>query len=723
MVSVFHLFRQRLMLPLQIFLGVFILGVWNSVPNIERNLTERATEIVKSMGLQDRVRVSFFGPVATVSGKVTDAETKQQLIDRISSMVSVWGLHVENQQTLVVVPPPLPVTYRLDFANRQIKVSGSVPGLLERKSLLRKVATLFPKAAVSGEDEIVLQNQAGSEETVAGIWLNPLERLPDLEKLGQFRWVVVEEGRLIVSANLPSKEAESAFTKGVRQINPQAHVEDLKIIALPNLELLFASNNQITIKGKLAAAAEQVVVVEALQSLFSSRTKVTTECEFDEKVGPAEWILPQLLPLRALQKLGKLTRVVLDGPMPLIEAEALNVSAQISLNSAIEEAYQKNVKATITLFTPVVNTITPPSVWVKIGEDAWEVTGKVVDENGRKLLLTKLATIFPSMKFKEDITIVPKLAPTALYASALDPMVDIPNLEPSLILQSFGLVDGRLRFVGLVPETAAKDRLTGTILKRHSGKVGADITVDPSYLPAPDASWTAKFAAGKIVVEGQFSSRQLKSELTTNLEETFPGWTIENQAEVLPSGLRRGAWAPLLAGIAVVAAPPQITQLFWQHGSLGLSARVVDERAQAAMEKRLLHTYGNAIKGQFELVDEPALRNDAAVELVDCTIYFSAAQRDFIALELPKIQRVLDVLVAHPEINIVIEGHTDNKGSATVNLNLSQSRAESVRKWFLRRQIDPARITAKGYGQRRPVADFKTEAGRAASRRLEFRVR
>jgi outer membrane protein OmpA-like peptidoglycan-associated protein len=156
---------------------------------------------------------------------------------------------------------------------------------------------------------------------------------------------------------------------------------------------------------------------------------------------------------------------------------------------------------------------------------------------------------------------------------------------------------------------------------------------------------------------------------------------------------------------------------------LTLSARVPSDEAKEAMEKRLHHTFGNTVKGEFEVVDDPALRNTPAVELIDCTIYFAASQRDFVASELGKIQRVLDVLVAHPEINIQIEGHTDNKGSATVNLNMSQLRAETVRKWLLRRQVDGSRVTAKGFGQRRPLADFKTEVGRAASRRLEFRVR
>lgn len=68
-----------------------------------------------------------------------------------------------------------------------------------------------------------------------------------------------------------------------------------------------------------------------------------------------------------------------------------------------------------------------------------------------------------------------------------------------------------------------------------------------------------------------------------------------------------------------------------------------------------------------------------------------------------------------------IGGHTDNVGRAQTNLTLSQQRADSVRAALLQRGIAAGRLTAKGYGDTVPVADNRSEDGRAANRRVEIR--
>jgi outer membrane protein OmpA-like peptidoglycan-associated protein len=72
-----------------------------------------------------------------------------------------------------------------------------------------------------------------------------------------------------------------------------------------------------------------------------------------------------------------------------------------------------------------------------------------------------------------------------------------------------------------------------------------------------------------------------------------------------------------------------------------------------------------------------------------------------------------------PEINIEIQGHTDNTGNAAKNLQLSQERAETVRQYLIGKGIAPERLTAVGYGQDKPIADNKTAGGRAQNRRVE----
>lgn len=69
---------------------------------------------------------------------------------------------------------------------------------------------------------------------------------------------------------------------------------------------------------------------------------------------------------------------------------------------------------------------------------------------------------------------------------------------------------------------------------------------------------------------------------------------------------------------------------------------------------------------------------------------------------------------------IRIEGYTDTVGRGRVNQRLSQERAAAVREALIARGISAKRLTAKGYGARRAIADNSTEAGRAQNRRIEF---
>ncbi len=71
----------------------------------------------------------------------------------------------------------------------------------------------------------------------------------------------------------------------------------------------------------------------------------------------------------------------------------------------------------------------------------------------------------------------------------------------------------------------------------------------------------------------------------------------------------------------------------------------------------------------------------------------------------------------------LIAGHTDASGAPTYNYELSKRRAESIAAFLIaERDVDPSRVMAVGYGERVPVADNKTEAGRAKNRRVEIMV-
>ena len=84
------------------------------------------------------------------------------------------------------------------------------------------------------------------------------------------------------------------------------------------------------------------------------------------------------------------------------------------------------------------------------------------------------------------------------------------------------------------------------------------------------------------------------------------------------------------------------------------------------------------------------------------------------------LEEVAASLKAWPHVKVEIQGHTDDVGAAEANRNLSARRAEAVRNYLAGAGVEPARMTAVGYGEDLPVADNTTEAGRLANRRVEL---
>ncbi|MBI5727735.1 MAG: OmpA family protein [Ignavibacteriales bacterium] len=84
------------------------------------------------------------------------------------------------------------------------------------------------------------------------------------------------------------------------------------------------------------------------------------------------------------------------------------------------------------------------------------------------------------------------------------------------------------------------------------------------------------------------------------------------------------------------------------------------------------------------------------------------------------INEIIQVLKSNPGLKFEVGGHTDADGDESANLILSQKRAESVVTLIISKGIESSRLTAMGYGERKPIADNNTFDGRAKNRRVEF---
>lgn len=85
-----------------------------------------------------------------------------------------------------------------------------------------------------------------------------------------------------------------------------------------------------------------------------------------------------------------------------------------------------------------------------------------------------------------------------------------------------------------------------------------------------------------------------------------------------------------------------------------------------------------------------------------------------------ELDKVAEKMKKFPKATAVIEGHTDNVGTAAYNKKLSNRRAEAVKKYLQEKQsIAAKRLAAKGFGDTKPIASNSTEADRAKNRRVE----
>ena len=86
----------------------------------------------------------------------------------------------------------------------------------------------------------------------------------------------------------------------------------------------------------------------------------------------------------------------------------------------------------------------------------------------------------------------------------------------------------------------------------------------------------------------------------------------------------------------------------------------------------------------------------------------------------PTLDRAAAALKEWGAVKVEVAGHTDDRSTDEYNLELSQRRAEAVRAYLIGKGISADRLTAKGYGESKPIADNETEEGRFKNRRVEL---
>jgi outer membrane protein OmpA-like peptidoglycan-associated protein len=103
-------------------------------------------------------------------------------------------------------------------------------------------------------------------------------------------------------------------------------------------------------------------------------------------------------------------------------------------------------------------------------------------------------------------------------------------------------------------------------------------------------------------------------------------------------------------------------------------------------------------------------------------INFGSNSADLTSESFPELNRVVQLIKDNPAIVIEIAAHTDNVGSGSYNMVLSEKRAQSVVNYLLENSVNPNKLVAKGYGLKSPMVPNTSDENRALNRRVEFKI-
>ena len=124
-----------------------------------------------------------------------------------------------------------------------------------------------------------------------------------------------------------------------------------------------------------------------------------------------------------------------------------------------------------------------------------------------------------------------------------------------------------------------------------------------------------------------------------------------------------------------------------------------------------------------EFANEPTIRGSQVSSIADlATIFFGFDSSNITGAELGTLKSNVVYLKNNPSVNVVVEGHCDERGTTEYNLALGQKRALKVKEYYVQMGIAPARIATVSYGEELPLDKRNNEAGWARNRRAETKV-
>ncbi|MDB5595391.1 MAG: uncharacterized protein JWM36_2352 [Hyphomicrobiales bacterium] len=509
-------------------------------------------------------------------------------------------------------------------------------------------------------------------------------------------------------------EAGVEEARGVRSAYLQT---TLTLPAKPYVFAFSREGGEVVLSGNVPLPSARAAVLAAAKSAAGSLPVV-------DKLTYATGA-PTGFQIMAAAGIGQAAGLV-NGQMSLADS-GFSVSGQ----SATSEAFEAALVAAQKLpygFTLTKADILPPlkAPYVfSVQKSAGEILlgGDTPSLDVRNASTARASALFTGFAVKNGLGIA-RGAPSGNFKAATELAL---SALASLTTGKATLTDGRLAITGEAPGMIGADLASELKIKLPQGFTLA--SVDIKDLAVSPYIFRIEKDDGHVRLSGFVPDDDTRASILAIAKSLFFNDQVEDD-------LRRGSGAPEGFADAVTGALSAMARLAdgvlsVSGNAMNLAGRAVYVKAADEIRAAFLAALPAKFEGQVSVGVKPpgAMLATAACQpafaglLAKGKILFETGGADLQRSSGP----ILDYLIATaqrcPQAEIEVAGHTDSDGAEDMNLELSERRAKAVVAYVANAGIDVSRISARGYGQDKPIASNETAEGKAQNRRIEFTVK
>ncbi len=294
----------------------------------------------------------------------------------------------------------------------------------------------------------------------------------------------------------------------------------------------------------------------------------------------------------------------------------------------------------------------------------------------------------------------------------------LPSTEPS----SFDLAVGQL-------ENRLPDAFTLHAIEPEPVLAEGQEEDDPEIVP----EFVGVLAeSGELQMRGRLPDNQVKAAVDGYARARFGVGNVVS-ATRLDGGLPSGWPLRVLSSLEALSALNHGSVIVRQE-SVEIKGATGDPEVRGRVSRLLSEKLGTGQDFTVDVLYQESLKTvEAAPEPEECVdrinsvlselqIKFAPGSTEIEEETVPTIDKIVEILRVCQTVRMEIGGHTDSQGRESMNLRLSQARADAVLTEIMSRRILTSNLSAKGYGETEPIADNGEEEGRELNRRIEFKL-